>query len=542
MSWHYSQAPVEGFSLPTYLDGIPSAEWKWNDTPERFSSNDNETKSSNHSPSGTTSEPSTGNRGEATLTSSREGSLVKTSPQRVKVEDLPESVQDFGSRCSELLTRYGLDLSSRKTVRTCVPVDSAPSSKDLPAWGMTCGGACWELGTSVRIINATECGYWATPTKTQAGGTPEDFIRRKGRHAKDARVTDLALQVRAIKEGKRHFLPRNHAESARLTAKSADGPATYVRKFPTPRATDGSKGTRTSDGAAKELARGKNVDLSTAIGGGALNPTWVEWLMGWPLGWTELQPLEMDRFRQWQEQHGKFSQKDLPKMSNEKQHKKYSPSGASRWLNCHASLQYHGKDDGASEYAAEGTAAHALGQRCYLLGCDPGEFLGEEIEGFEVTQEMVESIEIYLETIESVREELGATRDECHCELFMESELSSEFGGTADFVIAARDAVAIIDFKYGSGVNVQAENNLQLLCYLYLALERFYLPYFESWGQPVLVVVQPRTWNHEEKVKRWEPGPDEWKEFLEALREVIKNPGGQYVAGDHCRWCPGKAH
>lgn len=37
--------------------------------------------------------------------------------------------------------------------------------------------------------------------------------------------------------------------------------------------------------------------------GGQLNPTWVEWLMGWPLGWTDLKPLETGRFRLWQESH-----------------------------------------------------------------------------------------------------------------------------------------------------------------------------------------------------------------------------------------------
>ena len=37
---------------------------------------------------------------------------------------------------------------------------------------------------------------------------------------------------------------------------------------------------------------------------GSLNPMWVEWLMGWPIGWTDLEPLEMDRYRQWLEQHG----------------------------------------------------------------------------------------------------------------------------------------------------------------------------------------------------------------------------------------------
>lgn len=36
------------------------------------------------------------------------------------------------------------------------------------------------------------------------------------------------------------------------------------------------------------------------------NPEFVEWLMGWPQGWTDLKPLEMGRFREWQAQHGGF--------------------------------------------------------------------------------------------------------------------------------------------------------------------------------------------------------------------------------------------
>lgn len=36
---------------------------------------------------------------------------------------------------------------------------------------------------------------------------------------------------------------------------------------------------------------------------GQLNPEWVEWFMGWPIGWTELKPLAMDKFLEWQRQH-----------------------------------------------------------------------------------------------------------------------------------------------------------------------------------------------------------------------------------------------
>jgi hypothetical protein len=40
--------------------------------------------------------------------------------------------------------------------------------------------------------------------------------------------------------------------------------------------------------------------------GGSLNPTWVEWLMGWPLGWTDCVASAMDRFQQWLLSHGKY--------------------------------------------------------------------------------------------------------------------------------------------------------------------------------------------------------------------------------------------
>ena len=45
-----------------------------------------------------------------------------------------------------------------------------------------------------------------------------------------------------------------------------------------------------------------------AIYGGKVNPMAYEWMMGWPIGWTELKPLEMDKFQQWQQQHGIYCQ------------------------------------------------------------------------------------------------------------------------------------------------------------------------------------------------------------------------------------------
>ncbi|WP_139356871.1 DNA cytosine methyltransferase [Leptospira alexanderi] len=76
--------------------------------------------------------------------------------------------------------------------------------------------------------------------------------------------------------------------------KSGDGLATAVKKFPTPRANSGSGPSRV----------GHRTDLQTQAGG-PLNPNWVEWLMGWPIGWSDLRPLGMDKFRQWLNWHGK---------------------------------------------------------------------------------------------------------------------------------------------------------------------------------------------------------------------------------------------
>jgi hypothetical protein len=37
---------------------------------------------------------------------------------------------------------------------------------------------------------------------------------------------------------------------------------------------------------------------------GHLNPEWLEWFMGWPMGWTGLEPLEMGKYREWLQSHG----------------------------------------------------------------------------------------------------------------------------------------------------------------------------------------------------------------------------------------------
>jgi DNA (cytosine-5)-methyltransferase 1 len=58
-----------------------------------------------------------------------------------------------------------------------------------------------------------------------------------------------------------------------------------------------------NNGPPSQLER--NTPPLNAVVGGPLNPEWGEWLMGWPIGWTDLRPLETDKFQQWSSSHGK---------------------------------------------------------------------------------------------------------------------------------------------------------------------------------------------------------------------------------------------
>jgi hypothetical protein len=93
--------------------------------------------------------------------------------------------------------------------------------------------------------------------------------------------SELSMQGLRISESASGFWPTPTCHNA----KEQDSPAESKRKTPT----------------LCHVARGGDQTLPRH-----LNPEWVEWLMGWPLGWTDLKPLETDKFQQWQQKHGNF--------------------------------------------------------------------------------------------------------------------------------------------------------------------------------------------------------------------------------------------
>jgi hypothetical protein len=69
-----------------------------------------------------------------------------------------------------------------------------------------------------------------------------------------------------------------------------------IEMFPTPTAADlRNRGGPLTPVIQRRIAKGKSIELSMTVNG-ALNPPWVEWLMGWPIGATDLKALGTDKF------------------------------------------------------------------------------------------------------------------------------------------------------------------------------------------------------------------------------------------------------
>ena len=267
-----SQEQEAAFSLTSYLDTIRLELVKSNNTQEMSSSPDSETVSYQPSLSGTTSAPSTESRGEEQLTFLLEDSPAKTSALRVKAQELAESVQAYGKNMRDSLKRYNLDLSLPKTHLCFALGDLELSSKTWPRWGIMLDGELSELGLSVRPISETECGSWPTPRSCSAMAatiTPESAHNPKR-------------------------FPNRETIVGRAT-----WPTPTCQEVEHPDAILTETGRRLSKNG--KTSHSLNLADSVKLGGtptqpkAQLNPAWVEWLMGWPIGYTDLKPLETDK-------------------------------------------------------------------------------------------------------------------------------------------------------------------------------------------------------------------------------------------------------
>lgn len=320
MSWMFSRALMDSVSWRSLRglgeesleasssDGEQCAQLSVMPTRRKFWRNDKTMDASSHSRFGLTCAVLKVSDGEAVLMSFLAAFPVRTYPSPERGKESPGSEVVSGEKWRELLVKFDRSTSSWRT-HLCLWEEVLPeSSVTLPRSGMMRRGMFWERMTSGLPMCANDSGL-LFPTPKSADAT-------KGDCASERRRRSPSL-VSAVKMWPTPTVSGNHNKKG-ASQKSGNGLATAVKMWPTPNHRDW-KDSGTSQGNRKSPNLGTMVHRQEQEeGGGQLNPAWVEWLMGWPIGWTDLKPLETDRFRQWQRAHGSVSQEMAAKNSRHK--------------------------------------------------------------------------------------------------------------------------------------------------------------------------------------------------------------------------------
>lgn len=212
--------------------------------------------------SGVTCEPSTLDRGVASWISSLEGTRVSRSvtPARDSAPTTPDT-------CG---------LTSPASLTSASPISSSVKTSAL-----TCA---WDSTTSPETFKT-----WATALR---------------RHCTRRRSTALGTNGNGYSG---LLLPTPKASADKYggpRAKPWGDLQAAVRQslLPTPTARDYRSGKTGPKTWAKANARPLNEVVHSTTGG-QLSPPWVEWLMGWPIGWTDCELPVTESFRSWQQMH-----------------------------------------------------------------------------------------------------------------------------------------------------------------------------------------------------------------------------------------------
>lgn len=283
MSYTYLLGQGEESSAASFSDIPPSVLSRLNPTAAEFCSNGNETECCHNFRSGTTCEPLTAHLGEGALTSLQGDSPVKTSRGHGEEKDSKENAQGCGSKCTASSKKCSPGTPSSKTSETSDPVVSIPFDPCFPT-----SDTDQQMETSTPAI--AEHHTYASGHSFSQNGIGRKWCSRvtaKSAHcaaSQSARVAESIIRsALALDSRKRDgdwktkigdLLPTPTAQDAKNNA----GPAQYQR----------------------------NTWPLNVIAGGSLNPAWVEWLMGWPHGWTNCAPLATDKYQRWLRLHGKL--------------------------------------------------------------------------------------------------------------------------------------------------------------------------------------------------------------------------------------------
>jgi len=337
MSWHFSQALVAAYSAANSSGGLPSARSSGSLTPQAFLCSDRMKAFSRLSRFGMTCEPLTDDLGAGVLTWCLADSLAKTSAQPARAQESTESAAECGRTWHESFARWDRATLSWRTPQCSLLAGLDEFSETWPRWGMMRDGECSVQSMPVLRTSGTESGLSVpTPIAGDAKSACNLTSGRKSdsKHHSGTTLTDFVKMWPTPKSSVRGDCPSERrrdtpdlASAVKMwptpdTCAGGTGPSQMKRnqprlqdavKFATPCARDWKEQTLSMSLAkahgntekSRQLPRQLSAECPE-LHGGQLNPTWVEWLMGWPLGWTGLKPLETDKFQAWRHSHGGF--------------------------------------------------------------------------------------------------------------------------------------------------------------------------------------------------------------------------------------------
>lgn len=243
-------------------------------------------------------------------------------------------------------------------------------------------------------------------------------------------------------------------------------------------------------------------------------------------------------------------------------HAKLSASGAHRWYHCPGSVTLEESfPDRGSIYAAEGTLAHDLAEM--ILRERFGHITREQYEALKVEHrkkyddlqvrisadghpplDSYENMERFVRRYvsEVYASEISAGENSL---LYIEERVDfspwvPEGFGTADFILLdpAEGELTVMDLKYGKGVPVDAEDNLQLALYALGAYHHLRL--LCDINHVTMEIVQPRL----DAVSQWRITDKELLAIGEKIKPVAKEAfegTDRLCEGEHCRFCKAKA-
>lgn len=228
-------------------------------------------------------------------------------------------------------------------------------------------------------------------------------------------------------------------------------------------------------------------------------------------------------------------------------HALLSASSAARWLICTAAPRFEeGLPESTSAYAEEGRLAHAIGElkvsRKYTR-IDPRTYTSMLIKLKKdplYTPEMDKTTNTYLDHI---MEQVMAydTVPTVAVEVQVDfSDYVPEGFGTCDCCIIGGDLLSIVDYKHGRGVPVSAVGNPQMRLYALGALQRYAPVFGDAIKRIRMIIDQPRLDSYttdEISVEELRA----WGESIKPIAQKAFSGPGEFVPGDHCRFCRGKA-